>query len=159
METLTRVMARTVYRIDLTDQPLHQLTRKDRVMRKFQRKISSGDNLKKSDHYGIGGRVPGANNQGQSKPMQVHRLESAGHETPAVSKLQPPSVQNLTRSASEPGMSVMPGNVKVSQNPHHHVNAIHSDSCLESEMESQELIPHKDDLSKQLDEGHDSEGW
>ena len=152
METLTRVMARTVYRIDLLDPPLRQLTRKDKVMKRVQRKISSGDNLKKAFSTGLGGF------QFQGQNTQARNSGPAGESSSNVVDLKPPRQAALPRSASEPGMLLLPE----TKNSHNHVHTLHSDSCVGRDLgvrtQSKELIAHEDPMENSEGNEELSEG-
>ena len=100
METLTRVMARTVYGIDLQDPPLEKLTQRSKV-KKFGRgkMIESSSFEVRQQSFSRGwSRV-----HGQIKTTQVANEDNSAKK-PLV--LQKPEKHPLPRSASEPGMRV-----------------------------------------------------
>lgn len=162
METLTRVMARTIYRIDLQNPPLQQLTRKDKVIKKFQRKVSSGDILKKDTTSTTNTLTIGSNKlqhrhaQGKSMPP-VHRFDEGGTAADVASMAsgtKQMNRQSLTRSASEPGMSALPLSTPNPKTPYHHLPQVHSESYvptheLTANTDYKELIRHEESTVKE----------
>ena len=119
METLTRVMARTVYRIDLHDPPLqHANTRKDKVMQRIKgRKTSLKTQSFSTGWSGL---------QGKSHAT-LERNTSAGESVSSEKTVVKKKAQ-LPRSSSEPGI-LQKTNVN---NEGRHLHTLHSDSCVTS---------------------------
>ena len=130
METLTRVMAKTVYRIDLHNPPLLQnVSRKDKFMQRVRgRKISEKTNTNKSFYI-----------QGQNSIM-LDRNTSVEVETARIQEKSSKKV-SLPRSASEPGILTHPEMGKNS-----HLHTLHSDSCVTSSNKSMQLQTKVEEL-------------
>ena len=108
METLTRVMARTVYGIDLQNPPLEKMTQRSKVKRFGRGEIVESASFEgRPQSFARGwGHV-----QGQSHTRQARSENSAEKKTSTISA-QPISKPPLPRSASEPGMQVPRSHVK-----------------------------------------------
>lgn len=133
MEILTRVMAKTVYRIDLLDPPLQYLTRKGKVKKNFEGRARNTSN-QQSFSTGWGG-------------LNTQSSGALGRNTSAGANNSPQHLavkkSSLPRSASEPGIIQKTGK--------HHLHTLHSDSCVSSSQSMQvhttveELIEHQEE--------------
>jgi hypothetical protein len=135
METLTRVMARTVYRIDLHDPPLqHVSTRKGKVMQRVKgRKTSLKTQSFSTGWSGL---------QGKSHAT-LERNTSAG-ESVSSEKTVAKKKTLLPRSSSEPGM-LQKTNVN---NEGRHLHTLHSDSCVTTGQSSMQVHTKVEELIK-----------
>lgn len=145
MEILTRVMAKTVYRIDLLDPPLQHDTRKGR------RKIFEGRSRRtsKNQSFSTGwGGVNTTTTQLQHSHTALERNVSAGEASAGAQIASRVTVKrsSLPRSASEPGMLQKQASKHHNQ---HTLHTLHSDSCVNSAMQShtkvEELIQHQEE--------------
>lgn len=141
MEILTRVMAKTVYRIDLLDPPLQHDTRKGR------RKIFEG-RTKTSKNQSFSTGWAGVTTQPPHSHTALERNVSAGEASSGAQAASRLTVKrsSLPRSASEPGMLQKQASKQHNQ---HTLHTLHSDSCMTSAMEShtkvEELIQHQEE--------------
>lgn len=147
MEILTRVMAKTVYRIDLLDPPLQHDTRKGR------RKIFEGrGKTSKTQSFSTGW---GGVNTTTTQPPHGHAAlernvsagEASGNVAQTASRLTVKR-SSLPRSASEPGMLQKQASKHHNQ---HGLHTLHSDSCvtsayaMQSHTKVEELIQHREE--------------
>lgn len=141
METLTRVMAKTVYRIDLHEPPLLQnVSRKNKFLQRVRgRKTSSGGKSGVNRSFLI---------QGQN--LALERNSSVEVETPRINE-RTSKKTILPRSVSEPGILTHLETGKTGR----HLHSLHSDSCVSTTSSKpmhlhtkvEELIEHQEEGS------------
>ena len=137
MEILTRVMAKTVYRIDLLDPPLQH----DRNRR---RKIFEGKGRKTSKHQSFSTGWDGVTTTQENSHTALERNVSAGDGAQPNSSRLMVQRSSLPRSASEPGMLQK----QASKQHNQHLHTLHSDSCVTSmqvHTKVEELIQHQEE--------------
>lgn len=98
METLTRVMGRTVYGIDLQDPPLEKQTERGKIKKDKQRKISDGSPEERNQSFTRGW----SQFQTQNQINLEQRTNQPAAEAVTLKPMQNPTF--MPRSASEPGI-------------------------------------------------------
>ena len=147
MEILTRVMAKTVYRIDLLDPPLQHESRKKGRRKIFEGK--GGQKAAKLQSFSTGWGATSTTTAPKHSHAALERNVSAGYDVLGSAQLVVKR-SSLPRSASEPGMLQKQ---PAGSGKHHHLNKLHSDSCVTSsqhhgmqvQTKVEELIEHKEE--------------